>query len=543
MQDFFYNSRGKIGIKNFRVFKEMTEFEVRPLTLLIGPNNSGKSSFTKFLLAFKKGLSSIKFNSEADHNLESFEKVLNWNSKSKKMIVRPIHNLPFLNKEFIYQIVYQDNSIYSIEVLNELNGKPLISYKRVSLEKPFLSNYMGEAHEAFVFKFDLFYLIQLIYDLEFTWDNMMWDQDQMEDKVQEFNKDFLIYDVYANGKEVSESYRNEIIECQKTVINDGFTQYIFSDVLSTNHQGVLSIDAFVKHKQYFIESFHKNLKELLEKKIPVDDVSLKLNKLGKFLFGSFVPNSFRGLLDQDLNSIFDNRPVHYISANRGSQKRVLLNNSESQINQIVVDYAKVDAPDLEYLEKVLEIFEIEGKLIVERFENTISCIYLENLKNGHKTNIADLGFGYSQIIPIVLKIMTHVDDLKSEIMNMASLKGLLFIIEEPEANLHPNLQAKFADFIALTLKKFPKVNFIIETHSEYLLRKLQFLTAKGALNSNDTIIHYFNKDKHVSKQEPKVKHIFIDKYGGLSDSFGPGFFDESTKLQFDLLKLNKNQFN
>jgi AAA15 family ATPase/GTPase len=35
--------RNKIGIKNFRVFEEMKVFEIRPLTLLTGPNNSGKS--------------------------------------------------------------------------------------------------------------------------------------------------------------------------------------------------------------------------------------------------------------------------------------------------------------------------------------------------------------------------------------------------------------------------------------------------------------------------------------------------------------------
>jgi predicted ATPase len=36
----------KISVK---IFKNKIEFELAPITLLTGPNNSGKSSFTKFL--------------------------------------------------------------------------------------------------------------------------------------------------------------------------------------------------------------------------------------------------------------------------------------------------------------------------------------------------------------------------------------------------------------------------------------------------------------------------------------------------------------
>ena len=65
----------KIGVENFRVFKEYTEFELRPITLLTGPNNSGKSSFTKLLLLLQNGLEHLNFKS-GYHNLENFENVL-----------------------------------------------------------------------------------------------------------------------------------------------------------------------------------------------------------------------------------------------------------------------------------------------------------------------------------------------------------------------------------------------------------------------------------------------------------------------------------
>ena len=57
------------------------------------------------------------------------------------------------------------------------------------------------------------------------------------------------------------------------------------------------------------------------------------------------------------------------------------------------------------------------------------------------------------------------------------------------------------------------------------------------------IIHYFNSDDNVSINEPKVKPIEINNRGILTDNFGPGFYDETTKLQFDLMKIRKEQSN
>ncbi|MBK8493483.1 MAG: AAA family ATPase [Saprospirales bacterium] len=41
------------GLKNFRVFKEETFFELAPITLLTGTNSSGKSSLLKALLLWQ----------------------------------------------------------------------------------------------------------------------------------------------------------------------------------------------------------------------------------------------------------------------------------------------------------------------------------------------------------------------------------------------------------------------------------------------------------------------------------------------------------
>lgn len=47
------------GLENFRVFKDYTYFDFAPITILTGPNNSGKSSLNKALLLFKDSIDSV----------------------------------------------------------------------------------------------------------------------------------------------------------------------------------------------------------------------------------------------------------------------------------------------------------------------------------------------------------------------------------------------------------------------------------------------------------------------------------------------------
>ena len=554
-----------ISVKNFRVFKELTQFEIRPLTFLIGPNNSGKSSFTKLMLAFKNNLHCIKFSESENHNLESYDKILNWSSDSDQIILRPIHRVPFLSNNFSYEISYKNNTIDSVVLLNVLNNKEIMSFKSI------LTDSDVEYHSRFnelLFNFDINFLIDLIYKKQVYFKATLLNEEnidfntiknqnssttgysnelekvisELEKVISSLEKDYLLFDLYRSNENITSFYKKNIISNQNSITKKGF-------MLAMDYDETISSGSVKKLKNDFINNLKERLKKELEIDLDLDNLELRYSKLGTLMFSkeSIIQRELEKLLNDFPTSILSSQPIHYISANRGSQKRVLQNTSVNQINEIIVDYSLLDKPDLVYLREVLQIFGIEGELVIERFENTISSVYM--LQNNKKINLADLGFGYSQIIPIFLKIITATKNLDkngasySQPMSLDFLKGITVIIEEPEANLHPSLQAKFADFLALTLKKFPKINFIVETHSEYLIRKLQFLTAKGDLKTNDTIIHYFNNDKYVSIKEPKVKQIFINDDGGLTDNFGPGFFDEATTLQFDLIRLQNQQMN
>lgn len=116
---------------------------------------------------------------------------------------------------------------------------------------------------------------------------------------------------------------------------------------------------------------------------------------------------------------------------------------------------------------------------------------------------------------------------------------VLIVIEEPESNLHPANQSRLADIIVKAAKTYG-IQFIIETHSEYLIRKLQYLTAKGEIKPEDTQLYYFFHPDKVPEGENQVKKINIEKDGRLSAPFGYGFFDESAHLMIELMNIGKN---
>lgn len=144
--------------------------------------------------------------------------------------------------------------------------------------------------------------------------------------------------------------------------------------------------------------------------------------------------------------------------------------------------------------------------------------------NKVKRSVADTGYGYMKLLLFLLNIVTAEDNST-------------IVIEEPEANLHPDFQSKLADIMVHAHELFGHT-FVVETHSEYLIRKLQFLTAKGDLNKYDTVIYYLNHPKLKNRKQVNTVKIKLD--GRLDGDFGQGFFDEASNLITDLFRISED---
>lgn len=143
--------------------------------------------------------------------------------------------------------------------------------------------------------------------------------------------------------------------------------------------------------------------------------------------------------------------------------------------------------------------------------------------------LADEGYGVTQLVALLLQIANSI------LLDSKKKPAKYICIEEPEIHLHPAYQSKLADMFVEAYQKY-NIHFIIETHSEYLIRKLQVLVAdkENKLTPNDVSLNYVDKDENGISTNRKIE---ILEDGRLSEPFGPGFFDEATGLSMHLLKM------
>ena len=164
--------------------------------------------------------------------------------------------------------------------------------------------------------------------------------------------------------------------------------------------------------------------------------------------------------------------------------------------------------------------------------------YFDIIDKEQRIPLADKGVGQIQImillmrIGIVKKIYAKRRRTAKDIS--VNVDSPLIIIEEPEQNMHPNMQSKLADLFKDAYDRFG-ICFLIETHSEYIVRRSQVLVSQlykdrpeDFLTNNIFKVIYFPEDGQPYDMQFKQNGFFVR-------SFKPGFIDEAGKWQMELL--------
>lgn len=133
---------------------------------------------------------------------------------------------------------------------------------------------------------------------------------------------------------------------------------------------------------------------------------------------------------------------------------------------------------------------------------------------GQWVNLRDVGFGMSQLLPIVVESLL--------VSVMPQRRSPLLLLEQPEIHLHPKAQADLGTFIAEMARKGRR--YLIETHSEYLLMRLATEVRRGNLSPDDIAIYFLDLDEHGHTQ---FRHIPLEEDGRLPPpgEWPEGFFD------------------
>lgn len=134
--------------------------------------------------------------------------------------------------------------------------------------------------------------------------------------------------------------------------------------------------------------------------------------------------------------------------------------------------------------------------------------------NGSKHNISDVGFGCSQVLPVLvsaLNVYSNRNRLHSD---------PVLLIQEPEIHLHPNAQASLGSFFAGIVPTDGQI--FIETHSDNLILRLARHVSDGTISGDDIQIFYVHKpDGHSI-----VTNVKVSEEGYLSEKWPGGFFPQ-----------------
>jgi predicted ATPase len=160
-------------------------------------------------------------------------------------------------------------------------------------------------------------------------------------------------------------------------------------------------------------------------------------------------------------------------------------------------------------------------------EDSILTKVIHNVSIGfisYKENIpTNVGFGISYVLPIILN-------------GLLAEKGSMFIVENPEAHLHPSGQSRIGQFLARVAAS--GVQVIVETHSEHVINGMRIAAINDVISNEDVIINFFSKKGN--NEQPNVDKIGINEMGDLT-KFPYGFFDQAIHDTTSIIKTRKNK--
>lgn len=170
---------------------------------------------------------------------------------------------------------------------------------------------------------------------------------------------------------------------------------------------------------------------------------------------------------------------------------------------------------------------LEGqKLCFSNTSNNSGNYTLWVKRKGAEVNIAEVGQGVAQVLPIVT-------------LAAIAVSNSINIIEQPELHLHPAAHANVAELIGRSAKNHHNV-FVVESHSKNLLLGFQkMIVNKDVPFTSDDIAIYYVKD---TDDGSTLQRIHVDEKGEFDD-WPQGVFSESFELTREINKYVYDSIN
>lgn len=576
----------KIGFSNFRKFADFPEINLGDITILVGGNNSGKSTLVKAFLLCVDNLRMMRMSDrrrENRNNMFGFNKPMFrfdaniYHDVKVKTFIRAIHNKPvtagdgsgaslpstitfkFALGKFEFQFVvagnrdeeltygdvqyisivdkeqnirfcndYEHNTMsYAVLVSSQNIGSKKVAQdtsKKEEMRKEYLEidNSLEEASnegdlEKIASLSEEKEKIEAAYKAAYGVDvTLVGDLEEVNlgiDDPSRLEKNAVSYDNLPLGFDLNE-------------VNEYVALNVISNIINFASQAKDKAPEYKEGEDS--DSYDEKMKEYEAKEDARKGMYLDISKMHKSR--------------KDLAYLLETLNVQYISAHAVNQDAFYKRGGDDFMAQVVYDFyfEKITHGDIEYtfVTDWMKTFGIGYDFCIEPLmAGDVYKLTIED-EDGTKLPLADKGMGAIQMMILLLRLATIMHIAKSD-----KSASTTVVIEEPEQNLHPKMQSLLADLLqSIATSNDYKVNFIIETHSEYLIRKSQVLVANSNYADDKDIeencpftVYYLPADAGAPYQ------MHYKTTGGFIEKFGTGFFDAATESDMVIIRKEFEQ--
>jgi len=440
----------QIRWKNYRGFKDTGLINLKPITLLIGPNNSGKSSILSPLLLLAQTMHSIDGNANLITN-GSFIDVGNY---------RDIANDHDVSKDIFFGLRFLSGKLPE--------PQPVGAYPPGGLDLTFTSD--SKPNSISLKSFATFDLL----------DRPYFSMERNPSGEYNLTGAININKMKANEKEAIKKTTpmnflfspNEVLFNLESKNNKKFTP-------STNFE-------FSKDFSHFLRAAgfsYSSARSLLDEISYIGPLREKLHRYYRV-------------------SIEEPETVGARGENVANLLRKNLSRLEGDIN------------------KWINEFEFGEKITCDDLGDDFFQLHF--IKNGKKINVADAGFGASQVLPLIVQALVSQNES-------------LTIAEQPEIHLNPRLQCSLADLFVQMANNNHRI--LIETHSEHLITRMRRLIASKQIDSSEVGLFFVEQNSESSS----IREIQIQQNGGIVSSEWPkGFFNDALRESLALASAQSN---
>lgn len=542
-----------ISFKNFRNFEELPLLEFgKEVTFLVGQNNAGKSTLTKACRLMAENMPSciqengspLCYRAIIDFGklCHSFNRALRIGADNQKMeftVQTGYFTITYIVDGMVKDGQNTRGNVSLIKIYDQIDDCTWISdFEKQNATLEYNGRLLANIIHEDIFMRDEFGIkYQRMRD-----DDIAEFRENLSQKVKEYQR----YEKWMD--ELSKDKRLRRINLVEDSDQSALNPFICSDLdlmwIDEDGKEVHDLQYMNEYMRHHRQKLAFNINDEIKHDMLVFDVHPLLSKIR-----------------HDYHKAISNQVI-YLPAHETPQRSEFYIGGEhlDDFETIVRDfyYGEKLGERKSWVSKRMKKLGIGTGIVLQSQLGEVIGIFVKK-EDGTELPLADLGRGSIQIIMLLLSVAAKMpadyfdpnldqilyenpmdyaslfpDQLDDLSRQQALMHERTIIIEEPEQNLHPALQSMLADLFK-HISEFFRCRVIVETHSEYMIRKSQVLVADMKFANQEDLednipycTYYFPTNKIPYQMEYRTD-------GNFANDFDTGFYDVAADLAFQTL--------